>query len=71
MIGRHSERAAIKYAYRMPMHFPTDYIYRVYSITPLTIFASELALAYYIEATCSENIKQYFLPYIIIRYRFT
>lgn len=57
------ERAAIKFAYRIPRYFPSEYIYRVSAITPLAVYASDLALRYYQKPNCPEDIQQYLIRF--------
>jgi hypothetical protein len=57
------ERAAIKFAYRIPRHYPSDYIYRVSGLTPLDVYASDLALSFYEKDTCPEDVHEYLTTY--------
>jgi hypothetical protein len=41
------ERAAIRYAFRLPTYFSNSYIYRISGLTPLSKHASQLAHNYY------------------------
>jgi hypothetical protein len=52
------ERAAIKYAFRLPFFFPNSFIYRISGLTPLSQYASELAFNYYNDAKRPGDIQE-------------
>jgi hypothetical protein len=52
------ERAAIRYAFRLPTHFSNSYIYRISGLTPLSRHASQLAYNYYNDPKRPGDIKE-------------
>jgi hypothetical protein len=52
------ERAAIRYAFRLPTYFSNNYIYRISGLTPLSKHASQLAYNYYNDAKRPEDILE-------------
>ena len=58
------ERAAIKFAFRLPTYFPNSYIYRISGLTHLPQYASQLALNYYNDPRGQETFKKFLLNLI-------
>jgi hypothetical protein len=52
------ERAAIRYAFRLPTYYSNSYIYRISGLTPLPQHASELALNYFNDPKRPVDIKE-------------